>query len=140
MQALSHYSYHISSGALLLCDLQGGIYADGAVLTDPVLMSQDERYGPTDLGRDGNVNFCSHHVCGEYCRADWTRPRGTSVAMTYVPVAHTTMRHTGPTAPRGAAFMTGGGGGGDGGGGGGGGGGGLYGIGENDGDDDDEEW
>jgi Alpha-kinase family len=30
MQALSHYSYHISGGLVLLCDLQGGIYRDGA--------------------------------------------------------------------------------------------------------------
>lgn len=38
MQALSHYSYHISGGTLLLCDLQGGIYEDGAILTDPVIL------------------------------------------------------------------------------------------------------
>ena len=36
---LSHYSYHVSNGAYLLCDLQGGVYKDGVVLTDPVVMS-----------------------------------------------------------------------------------------------------
>ncbi|GMH34716.1 hypothetical protein BSKO_02577 [Bryopsis sp. KO-2023] len=50
MQALSHYSYHISKGELLLCDLQGGCYQSGVVLTDPVIMSHDRRYGVTDLG------------------------------------------------------------------------------------------
>lgn len=29
MQALSHFSYHNSSGQFLLCDLQGGVYSDG---------------------------------------------------------------------------------------------------------------
>ena len=40
MQGLSHFSYHCSGGQLLLCDLQGGVYADGVVLTDdPVVIS-----------------------------------------------------------------------------------------------------
>lgn len=29
MQALSHFSYHYSNGQYLLCDVQGGAYADG---------------------------------------------------------------------------------------------------------------
>ena len=55
--ALSHYSFHFSSGALVLCDLQGGTTLSGAQLTDPCLMSTTQRYGPTDLGRDGISNF-----------------------------------------------------------------------------------
>ncbi|OQR88425.1 hypothetical protein THRCLA_10336, partial [Thraustotheca clavata] len=35
MQALSHYSYHMTHGNMLLCDLQGGIYRDGFIVTDP---------------------------------------------------------------------------------------------------------
>ena len=51
MQALSHYSYHVSSGQFVLCDLQGGIYSDGAIITDPVIISRSAgTYGPTDLG------------------------------------------------------------------------------------------
>ncbi|KAF9161458.1 hypothetical protein BGX20_002107 [Mortierella sp. AD010] len=53
MQALAHYSFHYSNGQLTLCDLQGGVYSDGIVLTDPVVMSTDRRFGPTDLGKDG---------------------------------------------------------------------------------------
>ena len=34
MQALSHYSYHVSSGMFVLCDLQGGTNSNGAILTD----------------------------------------------------------------------------------------------------------
>ena len=32
MQALSHYSYHITGGQFLMCDLQGGWYSDGVIL------------------------------------------------------------------------------------------------------------
>lgn len=105
MQALSHYSYHNSSGQTLLCDLQGGIYADGAILTDPVIMSGTAgRYGPADLGREGIISFFSQHTCGQYCRAEWTKPR-ERVAF-FRPTAATTMRHTGPTAPYGAPFLS----------------------------------
>jgi len=36
MQALSHFTYHISGGEFVLCDLQGGLSSDGAIITDPV--------------------------------------------------------------------------------------------------------
>lgn len=76
MQALSHYSYHISSGQFVLCDLQGGIYSDGAIITDPVIISRREgQYGPTDLGPDGISNFFAYHRCNDFCSSSWTRPR-----------------------------------------------------------------
>ena len=34
LQALSQFSYHSSGGQFVSCDLQGGIYADGIVLTE----------------------------------------------------------------------------------------------------------
>ncbi|KAF9381752.1 hypothetical protein BGX21_002004 [Mortierella sp. AD011] len=74
MQALAHYSFHYSNGQLTLCDLQGGVYSDGIVLTDPVVMSTDRRFGPTDLGKDGIDSFFHHHVCNNFCRSSWTRP------------------------------------------------------------------
>ena len=49
LQALSHFSYHISSGQFALCDIQGGIFRDGIILTDPVILSESRRFGPTDL-------------------------------------------------------------------------------------------
>lgn len=80
MQALSHFSYHYSQGQCLLCDLQGGVYSHGAVLTDPVIMSSEQSYGPTDLGLKGMSTFFAHHVCNEFCRSDWIKP--------CVPTAH----------------------------------------------------
>ena len=75
MQALSHFSYHASGGQFVLCDLQGGVYADGVILTDPVILSRTGAYGVTDLGSAGISSFFSRHVCNSYCGHDWTRPR-----------------------------------------------------------------
>lgn len=77
MQALSHFSYHISGGQFLLCDLQGGVNRDGAILTDPVILSQTPgRFGPTDLGDDGISTFFLRHTCNKYCSGKgWMRPR-----------------------------------------------------------------
>lgn len=83
MQALSHYSYHISKQTLLLCDLQGGSYRDGFVLTDPVIMSNDDaskqQYGPTDLGPRGISTFFAYHQCNRYCRPEWRFPEDRRV-------------------------------------------------------------
>ena len=65
MQALSHFSYHITSGQFVLCDLQGGIYSNAVVLTDPVILSRSKRFGVTDLGPQGISSFFSNHVCNE---------------------------------------------------------------------------
>lgn len=74
MQALSHFSYHASGGQFVLCDLQGGFYADGVVLTDPAVLSRNKSFGVTDLGPTGISTFFSQHRCNEFCRADWTKP------------------------------------------------------------------
>lgn len=79
MQALSHYSYHVSSGQFLLCDLQGGLYRDGAILTDPIIMSRAREFGPTDLGPRGISTFFGRHRCGRFCRVDWRRPADQNV-------------------------------------------------------------
>lgn len=91
MQALSHFTYHISNGQKLLCDLQGGVYNDGVVLTDPVIMSTTREYGPTDLGNNGMSSFFAHHVCNEYCRSEWRKPRNRT--QYYSRTAGTTMEH-----------------------------------------------
>ncbi|CAM9489395.1 unnamed protein product, partial [Heterosigma akashiwo] len=78
MQALSHFTYHVSSGQFVLCDLQGGVYRSTVVLTDPVILSRSHRYGITDLGPEGISNFFYHHECNRYCRSDWTRPKNTT--------------------------------------------------------------
>lgn len=48
MQALSHFSYSVTGGNLLLCDIQGGTFNKGFAITDPVIISNFAgRYGPT---------------------------------------------------------------------------------------------
>jgi Alpha-kinase family len=93
LQALSHYSYHVSSGQFVLCDLQGGIYRDYVVLTDPVILSRHQRFGPTDLGPKGMSTFFYHHCCNRFCKSNWTRPRDQNNY--FRPTASTTMQFGG---------------------------------------------
>ncbi|KFA54437.1 hypothetical protein S40293_10266 [Stachybotrys chartarum IBT 40293] len=97
MQALSHFSYHVSGGNYVLCDLQGGIYQQEVILSDPVILSRTHEYGVTDLGPDGISTFFSQHGCNNFCRPNWTRP--ANPVQHFVPVPGTTMiRHSLPTA------------------------------------------
>lgn len=96
MQALSHFSYHISGGYYVLCDLQGGIYQREIVLSDPVILSRGRDYGVTDLGSDGISSFFSQHNCNNYCRPSWTKPARPT--QHFKPTPGTTMiRRTVPT-------------------------------------------
>jgi len=91
MQALSHFSYHVTGGECLLCDLQGGVNnVDGTVLTDPVILSKDRRYGVTDLGEPGMSTWFSLHRCNKYCKAAWCKPHAARAVIE--PVKGTTMR------------------------------------------------
>lgn len=75
MQALSHFTYHVSGGQFVVCDLQGGEYSNAVCLTDPVILSRTKQYGATDLGPQGISSFFSNHRCNEFCKAGWLRPR-----------------------------------------------------------------
>lgn len=106
MQALSHFSYHISGGNYVLCDLQGGIYQYEVVLSDPVILSRTREYGVTDLGPDGISSFFSQHNCNNYCRSHWTKPANPYQYFDPVP-GTSMMRHDVPTAmskPRNTRF------------------------------------
>ena len=74
MQAVSHFSYHVSNGQSLLCDLQGAVYRNGVILTDPAINSKAGKFGPADLGEKGISSFFARHVCNEFCRSLWRRP------------------------------------------------------------------
>lgn len=74
MQALSHFSYHMSGSKYLLCDIQGGIHGDEAILTDPVILSRDREFGVTDLGQEAMDTFFALHPCNRYCMKDWSKP------------------------------------------------------------------
>jgi len=81
-QALSHFSYHVTGGQLLLCDLQGGSTRQGLVLSDPVIHSRGGQrvFGVTDLGVNGINTFFHRHRCTERCRPEWAQPRDTYAA------------------------------------------------------------
>lgn len=113
MQAISHFSYHITNGHMVLCDLQGGCYSDGVILTDPVILSNTRSFGVTDLGPKGISSFFSQHVCNSYCRPTWLKPQDKQKY--FAPVKCTTMtlpwaptQQTGVTAtkPRLASVVT----------------------------------
>ncbi|KAL1975212.1 hypothetical protein VTN31DRAFT_3604 [Thermomyces dupontii] len=96
MQALSHFSYHITGGNYVLCDLQGSVYRRAVVLSDPVILSRNREFGVTDLGADGISSFFSQHECNDYCRPNWTQP--ADPRQYFRPGPGTTMiRHTIPT-------------------------------------------
>ncbi|POR33713.1 Uncharacterized protein TPAR_06097 [Tolypocladium paradoxum] len=82
MQALSHFSYHVSGGNYVLCDLQGGIYQHELVLSDPVILSRNREYGVTDLGPDGVVPFPDEKVRYEVATMRYV------AANTIIPVPH----------------------------------------------------
>jgi hypothetical protein len=44
------------------------------VLTDPVINSSKQKYGPADWGPKGISNFFSNHTCNEYCKSSWLVP------------------------------------------------------------------
>eukprot|EP00930_Biecheleria_cincta_P074284 TRINITY_DN6148_c0_g3_i1.p1 TRINITY_DN6148_c0_g3~~TRINITY_DN6148_c0_g3_i1.p1 ORF type:complete len:2010 (+),score=360.50 TRINITY_DN6148_c0_g3_i1:98-6127(+) len=75
MQALSHYSWHWSSGDILLCDLQGAFQDNTFVLTCPAIHStQAGHFGKTDLGIAGQAAFLDTHECSAWCHR---RPNGS---------------------------------------------------------------
>ncbi|ATZ55219.1 hypothetical protein BCIN_11g05000 [Botrytis cinerea B05.10] len=75
IQALSHFSYHISDGKMLLCDLQGGGDANGYTLADPAIASVGPQrlYGPSDMGPQAILTFFKNHVCEVYCNPQWLK-------------------------------------------------------------------
>lgn len=67
MQALSYFSYHVTKGQYLLCDVQGGYMMntgegeDEFTLTDPALLSRKCEFGMSDLGVRGMEAFFAAH-------------------------------------------------------------------------------
>jgi Alpha-kinase family len=86
LEAFCHYTYHISGGTILVCDLQGlfkmnrfAFLKSRYLLTDPAICSQQRSYGPTDLGEKGIERFFTNHKCNKFCqkygKGQWRRPR-----------------------------------------------------------------
>lgn len=74
MQALSHFTYHISNGAYLVCDIQGGIDSKAVILTDPAILPTKKEFGPLDLGPKGISSFSGQHKCNRFCQQTWRKP------------------------------------------------------------------
>ena len=63
-QALSHYSWQLTQGYLMIVDLQGV----GNILTDPQIHCLDKaRFGKGNLGYQGMLMFFNTHQCNEHC-------------------------------------------------------------------------
>eukprot|EP01034_Spumella_vulgaris_P025051 gene25051-31461_t len=72
VQAFSHWTHHVTGGALMVVDCQG-VY-DAATrtfkLTDPAVHSTAlTRFGGTNMGKVGFDRFYKTHVCNGYCVA-----------------------------------------------------------------------
>lgn len=64
-QALSHFSWQLTRGYLIVVDIQGV----GNVLTDPLIHSLDEnRFDSGNFGYEGILKFFMSHKCNKYCR------------------------------------------------------------------------
>lgn len=78
LQALSHFSFVLTGGDRVLCNLQGGVYKDKKVtiLTNPAILSkQAGTFGCSDLGESGMQNFLKWHRCNKFC-AQFLQPEG----------------------------------------------------------------
>ena len=65
-QAFSHFSFHVSGGSVLVCDIQGV----GNNFTDPQIHSIDGKgYGIGNIGPEGMRAFIKSHKCNRVCRA-----------------------------------------------------------------------
>ncbi len=73
--AFSHFTYDITEGYLLVCDLQGVSYVDAKgketlLLTDPAIhCTKHLRFGKTNLTFVGIDRFFKKHMCNKYCQA-----------------------------------------------------------------------
>jgi len=73
--AFSHFTYSITGGYLLVCDLQGVRTQDKKgkptlLLTDPAInCSKHLRFGKTNLEAPGISRFFAKHKCNKFCAA-----------------------------------------------------------------------
>lgn len=70
LQAFSHWTYHVTSGRLMVVDLQGVKVERAYLLTDPALHCDDlQRFRETrtNLGVQGMRQFFRTHVCSDVC-------------------------------------------------------------------------
>eukprot|EP01034_Spumella_vulgaris_P021282 gene21282-27305_t len=72
VQAFSHWTHHVTGGALMVVDCQGIYDAASKTfkLTDPAVHCTTlTRFGGTNLGKIGFKRFFKTHVCNAHCAA-----------------------------------------------------------------------
>jgi len=73
--AFSHFTFSITDGYLLVCDIQGTITKDKKdkptlLLTDPAIHCHKHlRFGKTNWGALGFIKFFAKHKCNDFCYA-----------------------------------------------------------------------
>ncbi len=67
--ALSHFSFQLFEGRLMMVDIQGCRNGDTYTLTDPGFHSESGKgLGDTNLGVKGFQQFFEKHSCGNLCK------------------------------------------------------------------------
>lgn len=68
LNAFVHYSFHCTSGSLVVCGLQGSVTEGCYMLKTPTIHSVSESYGDTDKGIRGIEEVFLHHKCNYICK------------------------------------------------------------------------
>jgi len=67
MPAFMHWSWYHTNGQMMIADLQGAKLTNSYLLTDPVILSDDDQFGCTDMGVEGMMMFFRTHKCNKFC-------------------------------------------------------------------------
>ena len=67
MPAFMHWSWYHTNGQMMIADLQGAKLTNSYLLTDPVILSDDDQFGCTDTGVEGMLMFFRTHKCNKFC-------------------------------------------------------------------------
>ena len=78
--AFSHFTYEVSHGKTLVCDIQGVEKSVGYVFTDPQIHATDTKWSVGDLGRAGMKLFFTAHKCNDLCRLLKLTPSNSTTA------------------------------------------------------------
>ena len=88
LQTFSHFSFCYSGGLLMVTDVQGCVYEDKYLLTDPAIHTADRKKqfpDRTNLGLEGISAFFATHVCNEFCRVlSLTLPGDLDISISFV--------------------------------------------------------
>ncbi|ESO96322.1 hypothetical protein LOTGIDRAFT_174891 [Lottia gigantea] len=73
LTAFMHWTYHVTSGQLVVCGLEGEQDESICRLKTPTIHSMKKNYGECDSGEKGIKNVFRSHICTNICR-DMIKP------------------------------------------------------------------